>query len=204
VGTRSSWGPGRPDFKHVRDDLLHSLGLDKNNSADDSLLTHGLGLILSHDPKLLDKKNKQLGLAGMPELPTDSLMSDLGKAEIQMESSEQLIRAVNITLAESREQMQQSLNDVMAMSDALQPKLVKAVHEARETRMALTSEFNAALAIMKDCRLFLLHADHREELARLEAFVGLCERIKSLRDNGILDAVGDIVVRLALKEESHA
>jgi len=54
---------------------------------------------------------------------------------------------------------------------------------------------------MKDVRKFFFESDHEEELKRLQEFVTLGERMKSLIEDGTMDAVVDIAIKLAIQEE---
>ncbi len=77
----------------------------------------------------------------------------------------------------------------------------KLLPEVRQLRMALGTEWAHILNGFADVRKFFLSADHAAEVARLRAFVELCERLKALKDNGFLDRVADTM--LQLEERAH-
>jgi hypothetical protein len=53
---------------------------------------------------------------------------------------------------------------------------------------------------LKGVREYFLEKDYEREMARLNDFVTLCKSIKALKDAGILDAVADLAIRLAVQE----
>jgi hypothetical protein len=67
----------------------------------------------------------------------------------------------------------------------------------RNFRMSAVSEVNQAKVLLCDIRKFLLDPAHDKEIERLAQFVSLCERLQSLKSSGILDAVGDTILKLA-------
>lgn len=72
----------------------------------------------------------------------------------------------------------------------------KMLHEIRTWRMAIDAEAGRALSQMGDVRKFFLSNDHPVEIERLRDFVGLCERLKALKDCGFLDDVADVILKL--------
>lgn len=72
----------------------------------------------------------------------------------------------------------------------------EATNATRSTRMAAVSELTQLSTALRDVRKFFLGAEYEQEQRRLREFVELCERLKSLKDSGFLDAVSDTMLRL--------
>lgn len=83
--------------------------------------------------------------------------------------------------------------DIQEFSDSL-PAALKAV---RAWRMAITNERDLSLAALADIRKFFLSGDHEKEMSRLENFVRTCERLRSLAQDGTLEKVADVMLKLA-------
>ena len=66
--------------------------------------------------------------------------------------------------------------------------------------MTAVQEIQATLAMMKDIRKFFLDSDHSEEINRLRDFVGLCNELKALKENGTIDAISDTILKLSVKQ----
>ena len=77
------------------------------------------------------------------------------------------------------------------------------IHKVRASRMTVTTELKQSLNIMKDVRKFFLESDFKIEMERLERFVELGERLKAMIDDGTMDAITDIVLKLAIGGEEN-
>jgi len=66
----------------------------------------------------------------------------------------------------------------------------------REDRIALGSETRLLLQSLKEVRQFFLDESYTEQVTRLRDFIDLCERLKTLKENGFLDAVADTILKL--------
>jgi hypothetical protein len=53
------------------------------------------------------------------------------------------------------------------------------------------------MTALGDVRQFFLEDDYKKEIARLHEFIDLCERLKALKEEGLLDAVSDIILKLS-------
>ena len=93
-------------------------------------------------------------------------------------------------------------HEILALDDIINPALVEHIRKIRENRMASISEITVCLNGLREIRKFFFESDYQEELSRLKEFVGLCKELAKLKESGILDAVSDISIRLAIKEES--
>jgi hypothetical protein len=120
-----------------------------------------------------------------------------------MEETTQLLQDANNELAESKKILQDLVNECKALTDTVRPHLAKQISEVRTSRMTIVREVQQSLSALKDVRKFFLDSDYGEEMARLENFVGVCEQLRALKDDGTLDAVGDLAIRLALKEPQN-
>lgn len=117
-----------------------------------------------------------------------------------MEDVNNLIHAVNDEAAESKTILQNLKNDVSELSDIIQPQLYKMAHDLRASRMAVVTEIRDSLAAMREVRKFFLESDYVTEIDRLERFVRLCREFQALKAAGVLDAVLESAIRLAIKE----
>ena len=71
------------------------------------------------------------------------------------------------------------------------------LHDLTMWRMSFGREVKQLLTDAADIRQFFLDEKHLEEVRRLREFVELCERLKALKADGTLDAVTDIMLKLA-------
>ena len=72
--------------------------------------------------------------------------------------------------------------------------------DLRATRMATVNEINASLAAMREIRKFFLESDYETEMTRLERFVRVCRDLQDLKASGVLDAIADTSIKLAVQE----
>ena len=73
----------------------------------------------------------------------------------------------------------------------------KILEQMRQTRVAIGTESRQLLSECGDVRKFFLSDDHEKEIAKLREFVELCERLRSLKNDGTLDKVADTILKLA-------
>jgi hypothetical protein len=71
--------------------------------------------------------------------------------------------------------------------------------EMRQWRMSMDTEMATTLKKFAEVRQFFLSETHDTEVAKLKEFVGLCERLKALKEEGFLDKVADTILRLEVK-----
>jgi len=119
----------------------------------------------------------------------------------KMEMTDVMLKKVNDEVKESKVILQNLVNEVKAVNDLLQPELLKTVLSIRTSRETVTRELSKALTTMRDVRKFFLESDYKEEMERLERFVALGERMKALINDGTMDAVCDMAIKLAVGEE---
>ncbi len=118
-----------------------------------------------------------------------------------MEITSDMLKEVNKEVEESKKILQRLHDDSKATYTALKPELDKLVQKIRESRMAVTLELKQALSAMRDVRTFFLESDYEKEMERLERFVALGERMKTLIQDGTIDAMCDVVLKLAIGKE---
>lgn len=73
----------------------------------------------------------------------------------------------------------------------------KQLQSTREQRLAMESETRQLMAALKEVRGFFLNKDYELERARLAEFIGLCERLRDLKESGFLDTVAETMLNLA-------
>ena len=131
----------------------------------------------------------------------EAVLLELGK---KMEDTVSLIHAILEEAKESKETMEELYNKATSILDEINPALLKQAKELRSTRMTMVSEISQSLTALKDIRKFFLESDYQHEMERLERFVKICHELKELKQEGVLDAISDIAIRLAIKEELGA
>ncbi len=117
-----------------------------------------------------------------------------------MELTNEELKMVNGQVTESKKILQSLYNEVRTVHDQIQPELTKQIMEIRNARMAIVSEIQAMLTMLKDIRKFFLESDYEKEVGRLKEFIRVCEELEGLKKRGVLDAIGDTVIKLSLKE----
>jgi hypothetical protein len=80
--------------------------------------------------------------------------------------------------------------------DEFQQFIKSALGTVREERIALGSETRLLLGALKEVRTFFLEEDYETQIRRLSEFIDLCERLKALKDAGVLDAIADTILKL--------
>lgn len=63
-------------------------------------------------------------------------------------------------------------------------------------RSSVILDLGAAKKEMADVRKFFLEKEHVTEIDRLKEFIQLCERLKALKDAGVLDVITDAILKL--------
>lgn len=119
-----------------------------------------------------------------------------------METREQvdLLKSTNDEVEGSKKILQTLSNEIGALSDFIQPQLMKHVSDLRSARMSVTTEINESLKALREIRKFFIEDDYKVEMERLQRFVDVCKELKALKESGVLDAVCDSAIRLAVKE----
>lgn len=98
---------------------------------------------------------------------------------------------------EAREFLEWHVNRVRESWMAWNDESSKVLESIRQTRVAIGFESKQLLSECGDVRKFFLADDHKLELDRLREFIELVERLRSLKNDGTLDRVADIVLKLA-------
>lgn len=119
-----------------------------------------------------------------------------------MEQTAQIIDVANASARESKKILEQLKDDVASLADVIQPQMTAHVEKLRTHRMAVVSELSLSLGAMREVRKFFLESDYATEIDRLERFVSVCRELQALKETGVLDAVADIAIRLAIQEKS--
>jgi hypothetical protein len=120
---------------------------------------------------------------------------------ITLEENVEVIKETADTMEHALEVLQETVNAVQKTSDHFFPIMAGMVKKTRDTRMTVTTELNKSLNAMKDVRQFFLDSDYKIEIERLKEFVDISERMRSLIQDGTMDAITDVAIKLAIKEE---
>lgn len=123
---------------------------------------------------------------------------DLAKSIID-KSNELKDESVDIALRvlAAEEALHWSVNHIRRVWVEWKDEAHNALEELRQLRFAFTAEGKQVLAEAKDIRNFFLDDKHIEEIGQLKEFVQIIERLHALEKNGTLDALVDVVLRLA-------
>jgi hypothetical protein len=127
----------------------------------------------------------------------------LEKAGLHMESTANELATLNTQVQESKRILQELSNEVGALQELLQPRLLSCINDIRSLRMTLVTETQQVLSSLRDVRKFLFEAEYKDEIARLENVTALCERLKQFKDDGTLDAISDLAIRMVLKQPAE-
>lgn len=134
------------------------------------------------------------------ELYREDLMSDVPALTTitggRMHQQKELFIATAEELRIAKREMQDTLNETRATMNALEPLLLDNIERVRRHRMAVLTEMNKSLTMLKDVRKFFLDKEHKEEIARLKELIELSERLRSLTKDGTMEAVTDIIIKL--------
>jgi hypothetical protein len=119
----------------------------------------------------------------------------------KMEISSEMTKKINEEMEISNKLLQKTYNDLKTTYSMLEPEMYGLIKTIRQTRMTISTELKTSLTIMKDVRKFFLESDYEKEMERLERFVSLGERMKILINDGTLDAICDVSLKLAIGNE---
>lgn len=118
-----------------------------------------------------------------------------------MEETVEKLKEVTAECEKGRNSLRDLEGEVRALAEIIKPQIENRTAEIRSLRMSLVSELNQSLASLREVRRFFLDADYRQEIDRLKEFVSVCKELQKLKADGVLDAVCDSAIRLALKEK---
>ncbi len=100
-------------------------------------------------------------------------------------------------VAKAREILYQATDNFRGDVLNFTEEMPKALERVRAWRMTVEREVNMSVRALEDLRKFFLGEQHEKEMARLNEFVRTCERLQALSDNGTLNAVADVMLKLA-------
>jgi len=141
--------------------------------------------------------NEQLFDRRKLEIP----LRDFARSGNAMEITNEMMKKINEETKESKKILQDLSNDIKKIHDLITPELTKIVHDIRDKRMTIVTELQKSLNAMKEVRKFFLESDYQKEMERLQEFITTSERLKKLISDGTMDAITDIAIKLAIKEE---
>lgn len=118
-----------------------------------------------------------------------------------MEKIDCELKEITNEVRESKKVLQDLHNEVRSIYDIVAPQLKDMIHDIRSLRTSLTMELNKALLDMKEIRKFFLESEYKEEMARIERFVQINEKLRGLIDDGTMDAITDVMLKLAVGNE---
>lgn len=117
-----------------------------------------------------------------------------------MENIDEVLRSTKKEIEESKQIVQALANDVHDVCDVIEPILVSLSQRLRSARMNMVEEVRQSMTALREVRKFFLDSDYATEMERIDRFVATCKQLKELKDTGVLDAVADTAIRMAIKE----
>lgn len=144
-----------------------------------------------------------------PALGTKDIVTEKSDHQMSVEVTNRVIKETSRQLEQTNELIDKA-NDARSALDVLANSwntewvefLKNAdtrIRELRERRMGIDSESRVLMSHLREVRAFFLDANYATEIERLRDFIGLCERLKALKDSGFLDTVADTMLRLSSK-----
>lgn len=117
---------------------------------------------------------------------------------IIMESVAAELAEITKAVQQGRDDLATLATEVRALSDTIEPALLAYIRRLRTARMTAASEMAECLKILREVRQFFLEKDYEVEMQRLARFVGLADDFARLRAAGVLPALADCALRLAV------
>jgi len=130
-------------------------------------------------------------------------LANLLKVGSTMETTLGLTQAATEQAKAARKELETTANQVTELVGVVHPKMLEAIRQLRDSRMAMVREVHESLSALKDIRQFFLEDRHAEQISRLREFVAVCQALAQLKDSGVLDAVVDTVIRLSVQENGQ-
>ncbi len=118
---------------------------------------------------------------------------------ISMDKIDDGLREARAEMVASRTELEKTVNDLAALQTTIEGRLVDHITTLRAARMSAVQEIALSTQALRDVRKFFMESDYHEEMRRLRDFVEVCERLKRLKDDGVLDAICDSALHLAVK-----
>lgn len=118
---------------------------------------------------------------------------------MKMEQATEMMKNAGVEMTEAKADLAKFADEIIGSVDGVNEVLLNRIKEFRSTRMAIATEARESLGALKDVRNFFMDKDYDTEMARLERLVKVCRELHELKTSGILDAVLDSALRLAVE-----
>ena len=151
---------------------------DKGAKMKDESLLKGVNILNTGEMINIDELAKQVALALERNAPKE--LSDLAKCSV-----------------DARKVIKESAEGIGELSREFDGIMKSATQYFRTARMTTVSECAMMSKALQEIRQFFLGYEHEKEIKRLQEFVDLCERLKSLKDSGFIDTIADTMIRMA-------
>jgi hypothetical protein len=92
-------------------------------------------------------------------------------------------------------------NKIKSTSEVIVPALHAITSDIRQSRMSTEAEMKETLKWLTTVREFFLENKYELEMKRLREFIDICKEIHALKQAGMLDAVAELAITLALQEK---
>jgi hypothetical protein len=96
----------------------------------------------------------------------------------------------------ARKALEEAITGVGDAMETFRPASEAYMREIRAFKIASAAELANGVKAFEDIRKFFLSNTHEEEIRRLKEFIELLERLKALKESGLLDAVADTMLKL--------
>jgi hypothetical protein len=120
------------------------------------------------------------------------IASELGFREALQVQNERIKQ-----LKDSYTAVTETMESLVVARERLRDMAKQISRETMESRMHTVSEVHQLLSAMKDIRQWFIGPDYQQEMTRLREFLGLCEQLRKLKEDGTLDAVSETILKLA-------
>jgi len=98
---------------------------------------------------------------------------------------------------EARELLASVLETTRGDMIAFMEEIPKTLQQVRAWRQTLEREKDMGLRALRELRQFFLEDAHEKEVVRLSEFVRLCERLRAVVDDGTMEKVTDVMLKLS-------
>jgi hypothetical protein len=154
-------------------------------------LPSGIGI---HSPETLANQRKD-------QKTMPAVLCNVGDVALTIEELNAMLREANAETDISLEAIGKAYNKIKAIAEVLTPSLHQITLDLRQSRMSTEAEMKETLKWLTTVREFFLESKYEVEMHRLREFVNICKEIQKLKEAGILDAVADLAIRLAIREK---
>jgi hypothetical protein len=141
---------------------------------------------------------------GKPELffvggPQDAIAIKFAGGVGIMEKVDIQLEKMGDVILDAVKRLEDGYNDLTKMHELIEPRMLEMIKNIRLHSGTIAREHNKALQSMKEVRKFFLSNEHKEEIKRLKDFIELVQLMGDLIENGTMEAICDVILKLEVK-----